>query len=213
MADWGAAKGVAVNNGLHDPATLDPTSLVLQALSFDPDVIVVSEPAPAAIPIFNAAEDQDLLDEAIWVGPTSLYDRAFPEAVGPYWDGAIRVQIELNGIDSDGPDNLEWLAIMDAYGAASDPRDTFSQAGYLAAKVTLQVLRGIDGDITRAAVLEGLQTMEPFSSDLLCDPWIFGDGARHNANQAGRMAVVAGDGWEVTRDCFAVDDPELADLQ
>lgn len=210
---WGAERGVTVNNVLHDPATLDPTSLILQAMSFDPDAIIVAEPAPAAIPIFNAAEDQDLLEETIWLGPTSIYDVSFPDAVGPYWDGAIRAQIELNDLSSTGEDNQAWLAIMESYGNSSDPRDTFSQAGFLAAKATLQVLRAIDGDITRAAVLDGLKTMETMESDLMCTPWAFGTGTRHNANQTGRMATVQNGGWEVTRDCFAVDDPELADLQ
>lgn len=213
VEEWGADKGVTVNKVLHDPATLDPTSLVLQAIATDPDAIIVGEPAPAAIPIFNAAEDQDLLDEAIWVGPTSLYDKAFPQAVGDYWAGAIHVQIELNDLNSTGPDNTAWGAIMDKYGNDSDPRDTFSQAGYLAAKATLQVMRGIEGDITRDAVLAGLQNMEPIESDLMCEPWVFGPGERHNTNQTGRMATMTADGWNVTRDCFAVDDPELADLK
>lgn len=213
LAAWGADKGVTVNNVLHDPATLDPTSLILQAMSFNPDAILVSEPAPAAIPIFNAAEDQDLLEETIWLGPTSIYDVGFPDAVGSYWDGAIRAQIELNDLSSTGTDNMAWLAVMESYGDASDPRDTFSQAGFLAAKATLNVLRGIDGDITRAAVLDGLKTMEPMESDLMCSDWTFGPGTRHNTNQTGRMATVKDGGWEVTRDCFAVDDPELADLQ
>lgn len=212
LAAWGADKGVEVFNVLHDPATLDPTSLVLQAVSTGADAIIVAEPAPAAIPIFNAAEDQDMLEDAIWLGPTSIYDSAFPAAVGDYWDGSIRAHIEFNALDSDGADNMAWLQIMDEYGASGDARDSFSQAGYLAAKAMLSVLRTIEGDITRDTVLAGLKTMEPLESDLLCGPWAFGPGARHNANTDGRMATITADGWEVSRDCFRSDDPELADL-
>ena len=212
LAAWGADKGVTVTNVLHDPATLDPTSLILQAMSSNPDAIIVAEPAAAAIPIFNAAEDQDLLDEALWLGPTSIYDEAFPDAVGPYWDGQIRAHIEFNALNNDGADNQAWLTIMVEYGDDSDPRDSFSQAGYLSAKAMVQVLRGIDGDITRDSVLSGLKTMVPMESDLLCGPWVFGPGERHNANQSGRIATVSGEGWDVTRDCFLSDDPELADL-
>lgn len=35
-------------------------------------------------------------------------------------------------LESIGPDNLNWQAIRNTYGQASDPRDTFLQAGYLA---------------------------------------------------------------------------------
>jgi len=55
--------------------------------------------------------------------------------------------------------------------------------------------------------------MPPLESDLLCGPWAFGTGARHNANTDGRMATITADGWEVSRDCFRSDDPELADLK
>lgn len=213
LAAWGADKGVETHNVLHDPATLDPTSLVLQAMATGADAIIVAEPAPAAIPIFNAAEDQDLREEAIWLGPTSIYDTAFPAAVGEYWAGAINAHIEFNALDSDGADNAAWLAIMDEYGNASDPRDSFSQGGYLAAKIMTEVLRGIDGDITRQSVLETLQTMEAVNSDLLCGAWSFGPGDRHNANQAGRMVTMTADGWETSRDCFVSDDPELADIR
>ena len=101
---------------------------------------------------------------------------------------------------------------MDEYGQGSDPRDSFSQAGYLSAKAMVQVLRSVDGDITRDSVLAGLKSMDPVESDLLCGPWAFGPGARHNANQSGRVATVTGDSWEVSRDCFLSADPELADL-
>jgi len=179
LSAWGADKGVTVTNVLHDPATLDPTSLVLQAMSSNPDAVIVAEPAAAAIPIFNAAEDQDLLEEALWLGPTSIYDADFPDAVGDYWDGAIRAHIEFNALDSDGEDNQAWLAIIVEYGNSSDPRDSFSQAGYLSAKAMVQVLRGIDGEITRESVLSGLKTMVPMESDLLCGP----SGRPHCENQ------------------------------
>jgi len=212
LSAWGADKGVTVTNVLHDPATLDPTSLVLQAMSSNPDAVIVAEPAAAAIPIFNAAEDQDLLEEALWLGPTSIYDADFPDAVGDYWDGAIRAHIEFNALDSDGEDNQAWLAIIVEYGNSSDPRDSFSQAGYLSAKAMVQVLRGIDGEITRESVLSGLKTMVPMESDLLCGPWVFGPGERHNANQAGRIVKISENAWDVSRDCFVSADPELADL-
>ncbi len=212
LAAWGADKGVEVFNVLHDPATLDPTSLVLQAMSTGADAIIVAEPAPAAIPIFNAAEDQDLLEDAIWLGPTSIYDSAFPAAVGDYWAGSIRAHIEFNALDSTGEDNQAWIAVMDGFADGDARRDSFSQAGFLAAKTMVTVLRNIEGDITREAVLDGLKTMEPIESDLLCAPWAFGPGARHNANTDGRMATMTADGWDVSRDCFRSDDPELADL-
>jgi branched-chain amino acid transport system substrate-binding protein len=213
LAAWGAANGVTVTPVLHDPATLDPTSLILQAMAISPDAIIMSEPGPAAVAILQAAEEQGLGDMTIWAGPTSLYDTAFPAAVGAYWDGKVPTHIEFNELTSTGADNQAWVRIMDTYSDASAPRDSFSQSGYLSAKFMTEVLRGIQGDITPASVLAALQGMQPVASDLLCTPWAFGPGARHNSNATGRMVNIAGEGWALARDCFATPDPELSDLQ
>jgi branched-chain amino acid transport system substrate-binding protein len=210
--EWGKGKGVTVHSILHDPATMDATSLVLQALSFKPDVVIVSEPGPGAVAVLNAAEDQGVRDKTKWIGPTSLYDRAFPKAVGSYWNDHVFVQIELNTFDSKGPDNQAWIEIMDKYGAKSDVRDSFSQAGFVAAKFMTAVLRDMKGPINPKTVLAALRHMKPVTSDLICLPWEFGEGKRHNANQAGRMVKVSGGGWKKVRDCFRTDDPELNDI-
>ena len=82
---------------------------MLEAISSEPDAITVSTPAGVAIPIFKAAEEQDLREKYHWMGPTSLYDLDFPAAVGSYWDGHLDAQIEFENTDSDGPDNQAWL--------------------------------------------------------------------------------------------------------
>ncbi len=214
IGDWGKDKGITVNQVIFDPATMDPTSLVLQAASFNPDAIITTMPAPVAIALFKAAEEQDLRDKYHWFGPTSLYDLAFPSAVGSYWDNKIDVQIELANIDSTGADNQAWLKIMDTYADAKDPRDSFSQAGYLAAKIFTDSLLSLDpAKIDRAAVTNALRAVKGYQSDLLCGPWYFGSGTSHNANHAGRMVqLIDGGKWKVTNDCFEVEDPALAPI-
>jgi branched-chain amino acid transport system substrate-binding protein len=149
-----------------------------------------------------------------WFGPTSLYDLAFPEAVGSYWYGAIDVQIELVNIDSDGPDNQSWLQIMDEYGNAEDPRDSFSQAGFLAAKIFTDTMLGLDADsLDRDTVSEALRGVTNYESDLLCGPWYFGPGETHNASHAGRMVQLNEEGtWTVTQDCTEIEDPALVPI-
>jgi branched-chain amino acid transport system substrate-binding protein len=211
-SEWGKGKGVSVVSILHDPATMDATSLVLQALSSNPDVVIVSEPGPGAVAVFNAAEEQDVRGKTKWVGPTSLYDRAFPKAVGDYWNDHIFVQIEFNAFESAGSDNRSWLKIMDEFGDKSDVRDSFSQAGFLAGKFMTAVLRDMKGPITNETLLAALRNMKPVESDLICEPWAFGPGDRHNANVAGRMVKVSGGGWQTVKECFRTDDPELNDI-
>ena len=103
---------------------------------------------------------------------------------------------------------------MDQYGNPDDPRDSFSQAGFLAAKIFTDTVLQLEPDaITRDAVSEALRAVSGFESDLLCGPWYFGDGDIHNANHAGRMVKLEADGsWTVTRDCFEIEDPALAPI-
>ncbi len=196
-----------------DPGSLDATSVVLEAMTFKPDVISVGTPKGLAVPILAAAEEQGLADKVHFTGPASLYNPDFPRAIGKYWDGKVTVDMELNAADAGTPDMLNWLAVMDKYGQASDPRDTFSQAGYLAARVTAETLLKMDAaKIDRKSVTAALRNIKRFESDMWCSPWYVGDGPRHNANHAGPVSFVK-DGKLVAKPvCIESEDPELDDV-
>jgi branched-chain amino acid transport system substrate-binding protein len=196
-----------------DPGSLDATSLVLEAMAFKPDAISVGTPKGMSVPIFAAAEEQGLGDKVHWTGPASLYNLDFPHAVGPYWSGKVTVDMEFKAADAGTPDMNNWLAVMDQYGAKSDPRDTFSQAGYLAARVTAETLLKLDSaKIDRKSVTAALRAVKKFDSDIWCSPWYIGDGPRHNANHAGPVAAVK-DGKLLPKPaCIESEDPELADV-
>lgn len=213
IAEWGAAEGIVAEVVTHPIDTADPTSIVLEAASKGPDAIVVIEPLPLGVAILQAAEQQDLAAEIHWMAGTSLYDAAFPELVGPYWDGRFDAQIELATVDSTGPDNLLWLSVLDAYGSADQPRDTFSQSGFLAAKIFTETVLGLaEHELDdRAAVTEALRSITRFDSDLLCGSYYFGPGDEHKSNHAGRVASIVNGAWVQSADCFEVNDPDLAD--
>ena len=101
------------------------------------------------------------------------------------------MELELEPLDKDAPDSKNWHAILDTYGHTSDQRDTFSQAGYVAARVIVDLMLKMDpSKIDRASVSQALKTMKGFRSDIMCGPWYFGEGDEHNANHAGSVAVV-----------------------
>jgi branched-chain amino acid transport system substrate-binding protein len=112
-----------------------------------------------------------------------------------------------------GLDNENWIAMMDKYASNNDPRDTFSQGGYLAAKIATETMLKMDpAKIDRASVSNALRVIKDFRSDMLCSPWYFGAGSRHNANHAGLIAVAHDGGWKTEGACFEIDDPELDDI-
>jgi branched-chain amino acid transport system substrate-binding protein len=213
ISAWAQEAGVTSATQLIDPAIPDATSIVLDALSKDADAIILSMPAGAATPILAVAQEQDAGDQAVWIGPTSLYDEDFPATIGSYWNDRLSVQIELSLLDSDGADNQNWLAVMDEYGSEDDPRDSFSQAGYLSAKFVVDALLAIDDPATidRAVASDAIRAITS-ESDLLCGPWYFGEGQAHNANHAGRVVTMTNDRFEAKQDCTEVQDPALADI-
>lgn len=212
--EWGRKNGVEVETITIDPGSSDATSILLQAASRKPDAIIFNVPKGLLVPMLNAAEQQNLGRKIRFLSAAPAYNVDVPKAIGPYWKDNFDTNLEFRPLESAGPDNKNWLAVMDRYGTKRDPRDTFSQAGYLAARLATETLLKMDPNkIDRASVSEALRQVSDFRSDILCKPFYVGKGARHNANASGPMARSSGTGWTITSECIAADDPELADLR
>ena len=134
VVEWLKSEGLDGTPVLFDPAAADFTSVVLEALASGADTFLLNLPAGAAIGVLKAAEEQDMAATIKFIAPTPLYDVDLPGAIGPYWDGRLHVNIELTPLDGEGPDAKRWRAVMDQYGT-DHPRDTFSQAGFMAANI------------------------------------------------------------------------------
>lgn len=208
-------KGFAAETILMDPGSADATSIMLQAAASKPDVIVLGMSKGVAIPLLVAAEEQGLNEQIKFLSAASAYDLSVPETLGAGWDGKFYVNMEFNDLQAQTPDNANWLAVMDEYGQESDPRDTFAQAGYLAARIAEKALMSLDGaNITRETVSAAVRGVKDFKSDIFCAPWYFGEGQpRHNANSTTRMAISEGGKWKVVSDCAPSPDPELKDVR
>ena len=80
--------GMEVKTILIDPGSLDATSVILEAMAFKPDAIDFLLPKEVAIPLYAAAEQQQLGGKVVIAVPTSQYDESVPKAIGPYWNKA-----------------------------------------------------------------------------------------------------------------------------
>lgn len=220
---WGKANNVDVKVFLFNPGALDPAGLVKEIAAAKPGAVVVGTVKAFAVPIFQAAEKADLGKSIHWVGPTTLYNTEMPQALGSYWDGKVEAELELQPMTNAGPDMNNWRAIMSKYGMSwreakatggtKDQIDTFSQAGFVAAKFATEALLGIKGPIDRATVTAALRDIKNAKSDILCGPWYFGNGSRHNANHSGRIAKISDGVWTaLPTACLQPHDPELADI-
>lgn len=211
---WGKKNGATVETITMDPGSADATSVLLQAVAKKPDAIIFNVPKGLLIPLMNASEQQNLGKKIHFLSTAPAYNVDVPKAIGGYWKDNFDVNLELQPLDGSGPDNRNWLAVLNKYGEKGDQRDTFSQAGYLAARLTTEAMLKLDpAKIDRKTTTEALRRVKDFKSDILCAPFSVGDGARHNDNNSGRMVTTSGSGWKVTTECLPADDPELADIR
>lgn len=207
VIDYMEANGGTGSMALLNPGAPDVNSALLEAVSSGADTILINQPAGLALAILKAAEEQDLRDSFNWIAPTPLYDLSVPDQVGEYWHGHIYVNAELAPLQVNGPDAQNWIAVMDAYGNADDPRDTFGQAGYLSARFFTEAMLGMDpadvGD--RAKVADAIRGIKGLESDLMCGPYYVGDADFHMPNHAGYMVKIVAGGFEIVRDCYEYD--------
>lgn len=204
VIDYMTSKGGTGSMALLNPGAPDVNSALLEAVASGADTILMNLPAGLALAVLKAAQEQDLRDSYVWIAPTPLYDLSVPDAVGEYWHGKIYVNAELAPVTMGGPDGQNWLAVMDAYGKADDPRDTFSQAGYLSARFFTDAMLAMDPAQLddRAAVTAAIRGIKGYQSDLMCGPYYVGDAPFHMPNRAGRMVKVVSGGFELVRDCY-----------
>ncbi len=201
------SRGGAGHSIFLNPAAPDVNSALLEAVATGADTMLLNLPAGLGIAVLKAAEEQDLRDAYKWIAPTPLYDLSVPEAIGKYWDGAVYVNAELAPFTDGGADNKNWIKVMDSYAKADDPRDSFSQSGYLSARFFVDTLLAMDaadvGDRTK--VNAAITAISGYKSDLLCGPYYVGKADFHMPNHAGHMVLIKDGGFEVVRDCYDYD--------
>lgn len=209
--EWARAHGInALDTIIFDIASADPTALVLQAAAKKTDVIVFNEPKGLLVPMLAAAEQQGLGSKVRIISPASGYSEDMPATVGPYWAGKWTVGLEFQPLASMGADSKNWRSVMEKFGDKSDPRDTFSQAGYLSARLFTEAMLKLDpAKIDRETTTAALRAVKDFKSDILCKPFSVGNGATHNANNYGRAATPDDSGWKMVSECAAIEDIEL----
>ena len=57
-----------------------------------------------------------------------------------------------------------------------------------------------------------IKNINNINTDMLCAPWYFGNGERHQANHKGRVALLTTTGFDIKTDCFQTQDTELSDV-
>jgi branched-chain amino acid transport system substrate-binding protein len=213
IQDWGAKEGIKVMTFLGKADASDAEDTVTRAVQSHADAIVPVDAAPQTAAYMKVGQQLGSGGPSQrWYLPTAGYNTSFPQTVGSYWDNKVELEVELAPLNTAGGDVADWRAVMNRY-ATGAPRDTFSEAGFLAARIFTATMLKVHGTITRAKATAALRAVDNYTSNLLCGPWYFGTESEHMPNHAGRIVKLTGTGstgFANVGSCRQIPDPDLA---
>ena len=78
--------------------------------------------------------------------------------------------------------------------------------GFVEAKIATDTMLKMKGEYTAETVNEALKNVKNFRTDILCNPWYYGDAPLHIPNNVDRTVVPEGDVMVEKEDCFPIAD-------
>lgn len=169
IRDWEKIEGMKPHIlDMTLPVQGDFTPFVIRARDEGCDAIVTNQTEPGIVQWVKTADAQGLSGIPM-LFLTSGYTAAAAKALADTRQN-VYVGTELEPYVTDIPENVAWRAAMNKAGL---PNSAFSQAGYLSAEIFVDVLKGIDGPVTRKSVAAALHTMQPYKTALLGAPYLF----------------------------------------
>ena len=105
----------------------------------------------------------------------------------------------------------ETLFVRCCAGKASDQRNTFSQAGYLAAAAATNALLKLNpSTIDRGATTHAFRNIKTFRTDIPSSAWYLARAINRNAIHSSSVAEIVNGSLVTRRSCFEAIDPDLA---
>jgi branched-chain amino acid transport system substrate-binding protein len=192
----------------------DANSAALKAVQTagDNGGVVLNFTPPEALKILQAAQQQGLQDRVKWGCSTPCNTDFLADALGDAWDGKLFVNAELNLITADAPDSNLYREVQKEY-APDIPLGSFSQMGFIEARIATEAMLGVNGEYTKESVNEAFLNVKNFETDILCEPWYYGDAPLHIPNNVDRTVTPEGGVMVEAEDCFPISDVDPAIAQ
>jgi branched-chain amino acid transport system substrate-binding protein len=184
---------------------------LVQAAGPDGGVVLNFTP-PEALKILQAAQRLGLQNRVKWACSTPCNTDFLADALGSAWDGKLGVNAELNLIDADGPDSQLYRDVQKKY-APKLPLGSFSQMGFVEARIAVDALLKVKGEFTAKTVNTAFKNVRNFKTDILCKPWYYGDAPLHIPNNTDRTTTPQGGKMVQKEDCFPISDVDPAIAQ
>jgi branched-chain amino acid transport system substrate-binding protein len=192
-------KSITETVPINDGAAL---ALKLVQAAGDGGGVILDFIPPEALKVLQGAEQQGLIDKVKWACATPCNDASIAKALGPAWNDKLGINAELNLVDSKGPDNQLYLQVQKKY-APSSAIGSFGQMGFMDALLATKALLTVKGDFTTQSVNQAFKSLKDVKTDILCNPWTYGDGVRL-ANDADRTIVPKDHAFVEKEKCFDI---------
>jgi branched-chain amino acid transport system substrate-binding protein len=206
--------GIEFQNLNENVPVQDANSAALKAVQAagDGGGVLLNFTPPEALKILQAAQQQGLQDRVKWACSTPCNTDFLADALGDAWDGKLFVNAELNLITADAPDSNLYREIQKEY-APDIPLGSFSQMGFLEARIATEALLGVKGEFTKESVNEAFKDVKNFETDILCEPWYYGEAPLHIPNNVDRTTTPEGGVMVEAEKCFPISDVDPAIAQ
>ena len=211
------AKGVPITELTENVPINDANSVALDLVNKagSNGWVVLNFTPPEALVILQAAQKLGLEDRVKgWGCSTPCNTDFLAKALGPKWNHKLFVNAELTSPDDhNGPDMQQYKAILAKYGQnVAGGLGSFSQMGYLLAKFLTNALQKMHGAYTLKNVNAAIKAIKDEKTDLLCQPWVYGDYPLHIPNNADFTTTPDNGKMVTAQGCFNVssDDPQIA---
>ena len=169
--------------------------------------VVLNFTPPEALKILQAAQRQGLQDRVKWGCSTPCNTDFLANALGSAWNEKLFVNAELNLTTADGPDSQLYRDTLKQY-APKIPLGSFSQMGFLEARIATAALLTVKGDVTVESANQAIRAVKDFKTDILCRPWYYGDAPLHIPNNVDRTTTPKDGVMVQDEDCFQISDAE-----
>jgi branched-chain amino acid transport system substrate-binding protein len=202
-------EGIPTESFAEPPPIQDANSVALKVVQAagDNGGVVVNFTPPEALKILQGAANQGLQDKVKWGCSTPCNTDFLADALGTTFDDKLGVNAELSLVSIDAPDTNLYKKVLKDY-APDIPLGSFSQFGFLEARIATDAMLKIDGEVNKDSVNEAFKNIEGFKTDMLCKPYYFGDGPLHIPNNTD-ITVTPKEGVMVEKEgCFEISDAD-----
>src|SRR6478752_3975543 len=178
--------------------------------------VVLNFTPPEALVILQAAQKLGLEDRVKgWGCSTPCNTDFLAKALGPKWNHKLFVNAELTSPDDhNGPEMQLYKNILSQYGKnVAGGLGSFSEMGYLLGKFSVGAMQTIkNNDYSLKNVNAAFKAIKDQKTELLCQPWVYGDYPLHIPNNADFTTTPENGKMVTAQQCFNVssNDPQIA---